>query len=235
MIDYINTIDALGDDVVVDSIIERTITEFKDNTLTKIGNAAFASCTALTEIELPNVQKIPTEAFANCTALRKVYLPNVTEIGNQSLENCPVTDVYAPKLRNVGGSYAMRGWQLTRVTTDLFPELTVIGFGHFMDWTALRYFDLPNITNIQGHAFLNTKNLVALILRNENVMCTLSDTNAFAGSSVATGTGYIYVPSALYDQYAQATNWATYSAQLRKLEDYTVDGTVSGELDETKI
>jgi hypothetical protein len=31
------------------------------------------------------------------------------------------------------------------------------------------------------------------------------------------------------------TNWTTFSAQFRALEDYTVDGTTTGELDESKI
>ena len=41
MSEFINTIDVLGDDAVIDSIIDRTITEFKDNTLTTIGQYAF--------------------------------------------------------------------------------------------------------------------------------------------------------------------------------------------------
>lgn len=49
------------------------------------------------------------------------------------------------------------------------------------------------------------------------------------------GTGYIYVPRALVDTYKAATNWSTIADQFRALEDYTVDGTITGELDESKI
>jgi hypothetical protein len=49
------------------------------------------------------------------------------------------------------------------------------------------------------------------------------------------GTGYIYVPADLVDSYKAATNWSTFAAQFRALEDYTVDGTITGELDITKI
>lgn len=39
----------------------------------------------------------------------------------------------------------------------------------------------------------------------------------------------------LVDTYKADTNWSTYAAQFRALEDYTVDGTITGELDESKI
>jgi hypothetical protein len=34
------------------------------------------------------------------------------------------------------------------------------------------------------------------------------------------GTGYIYVPSALVETYKTASNWVTYAAQIRAIEDY---------------
>ena len=41
--------------------------------------------------------------------------------------------------------------------------------------------------------------------------------------------------AALVDSYKAATNWSTYADQIRALEDYTVDGTTTGALDETKV
>ena len=64
---------------------------------------------------------------------------------------------------------------------------------------------------------------------------TALGSNVFKNTPIASGTGYIYVPRALVDSYKVATNWATYAAQFRALEDYTVDGTVTGDLDESKI
>ena len=54
-------------------------------------------------------------------------------------------------------------------------------------------------------------------------------------SGIANGKGYIYVPRAMVDTLKSATNWSTYATQIRALEDYTVDGTITGELDESKI
>ena len=51
-------------------------------------------------------------------------------------------------------------------------------------------------------------------------MSTLSASNAFGNSAIAKGTGYIYVPYALLEQYKVATNWATYANQFRAIEDY---------------
>ena len=52
-----------------------------------------------------------------------------------------------------------------------------------------------------------------MIIRSDTV-CTLNSTNAF------TGTPYIYVPSALVNSYKTATNWSSYAAQIRAIEDY---------------
>jgi hypothetical protein len=37
---------------------------------------------------------------------------------------------------------------------------------------------------------------------------------------VANGTGYIYVPAALIEDYKAATNWSLYADQFRAIEDY---------------
>lgn len=144
MAEFINTIDELGDDIVLSMLIEKTITVFKDDVLTSLG----------------------TFAFKGCSALITVNLPNVTSIGNNSFHTC--------------------------------------------------------------------SNLSALILQS-STMCELKDINAFYSASIQNKKGYIYVPKALVDSYKTATRWSTYASQFRAIEDYTVDGTITGELDETKI
>ena len=84
-------------------------------------------------------------------------------------------------------------------------------------------------------------------------MVPLANTDAFGGCYHILGTtqssynptgakdGYFYVPRALLSDtdstkdYRQATNWSTYSTQFRALEDWTVDGTITGEMDWDKI
>jgi hypothetical protein len=45
--------------------------------------------------------------------------------------------------------------------------------------------------------------------------------------------GYIYVPRAMIETLSSATNWS--ALQFRAIEDYTVDGTTTGELDLAKM
>ena len=67
-------------------------------------------------------------------------------------------------------------------------------------------------------------------------MSTLSSTNAFSGTPIALGTtGYIYVPRDLIASYEAATNWSTFAGRYRALEDYTVDGTITGAFDDTRL
>ena len=76
------------------------------------------------------------------------------------------------------------------------------------------------VTSIGTYAFYSCSALVTVILRYTDAVCTLAGTNAFTSTPIASGTGYIYVPSALIDSYKAATNWSTYADQIRAIEDY---------------
>ena len=110
----------------------------------------------------------------------------------------------------------------------------------FLDCKNLIHVNLPSVTSIGTESFKDCSSLEVLILSSESI-CTLSNSNSFSNTPIAKGTGYIYVPRALLSDedaakdYRRATNWSTYANQFRALEDYTVDGTVTGELDESKI
>lgn len=114
--------------------------------------------------------------------------------------------------------------------------LTKIGRNAFYVCYKLTKADFPAATSIDQYAFYNCSALTALILRSET-LCTLTSTNAFNSSAIKNGTGYIYVPRALVDSYKADSKWAAVvvTNQFRALEDYTVDGTITGELDSTKI
>ena len=144
MADFINTVDVIGDEALMDSIIDRSITEFHDETITTVGEYAFYGCNALAKV------------------------------------------------------------------------------------------DVPNVTSIAAYSLYGCSGLYALVLRGSSV-ATLGNTYALTNSGIAKTIGYVYVPRALVDSYKAATNWSTYADQFRALEDYTVDGTVTGDLDETKI
>ncbi|MBP3304941.1 MAG: leucine-rich repeat protein [Oscillospiraceae bacterium] len=128
----------------------------------------------------------------------------------------------------IDGSYR----NYTEYKDDL---LTSIGRSSFYNCAKLVVADFPSLSgSIAMEAFHSCKVLTALILRNNRIV-SLAATSAFQSTPIASGTGYIYAPSALIDSYKAATQWATYADQFRALEDYTVDGTVDGDLDENKI
>lgn len=163
---------------------------------TKIRGCAFHNCYYLTTANFPLVTYIDYQAFYSCTRLVSTNFPEVTSFGSSAFYGCTT-------LENV-----------------TFPKATSVGYAVFQNCTALVTADFPLATTIGQMAFNKTSALTALILRNTTKVCTLSGTNAFTSSAIASGTGYIYVPSALLSSYMTATNWSTYANQFRAIEDY---------------
>lgn len=130
------------------------------------------------------------------------------------------------------GNYAF--YICSKLTTADFPMVTNIGNYAFMNCSQLTTIDFPLAKYIGGSTFHGCSKLNALALRSQS-LCSLAHSNSFSGTPISSGTGYIYVPSSLVDTYKSKTNWSTYATQFRALEDYTVDGTITGELDADKI
>ena len=131
------------------------------------------------------------------------------------------------------GPHAMRGCDnLTKVK---FPAATVVGNNAFYTCRKLIFADFFVASFINASAFYNCSKLSTLIIRKSDSVCSLSNTNALSGTEISSKTGYVYVPSSLVDTYKSASNWTSFSSQFRALEDYTVDGTITGELDPNKI
>ena len=163
---------------------------------------------SITEISSSSITSIGDSVFQGCSSLTTADFPSVTSIGGYAFQGC------------------------SSLTTTNFPVATSIGSYAFYSCSSLTTADFPVATSIGSSAFRTCSKLKSLLLRGNNV-CTLNK-NVFVSTPISSGTGYIYVPSALIEKYKKATNWSTYSAQFRALEDYTVDGTVTGELDPAK-
>lgn len=236
MAEFINTIDALGDDAVIDGIIMRTITEFKDDAVIEIGKYAFNSCKNLADLLLPNVSLLRNYSFENCISLKNVDLPELLTVqwegrafkGCTSLETMRVPKATYLEVEFVSGCSALR---------EIYcPMLTSVRNNMFYGCSSLEVLDLPSLTEFLGiQPIGKCTKLKALVLRYTAKVCVLGSSSTMDNSTIKSGTGYVYVPSALVDSYKSATNWSAYASQIRALEDYTVDGTITGELDETKI
>lgn len=236
------------------AIIDRSITRYSNDNIKKIGDLAFYNCTSLTSVDLPSATNIGSRAFDGCSALASVVFPSATDIGDYAFQNCGVlTSADFPNatfIRN--GAFSNCSSLTSRVfpntlyvddyafqncnslTSVVFPRVIDIGRSAFCYCNSLTSVDFSRATDIGTFAFGGCSMITNLILRG-NKVCALEDESMFSGSKIGEGTGHIYVPKSILDSYKTATNWSKYAAQFRALEDYTVDGTTTGELDTTKI
>lgn len=175
-----------------DTLIDGSLTSVESDA-TSVRNYAFYGCSKLVTANLPKATSIGTYAFNNATALKTCEAPNVTTLSGSSFYGCMALE------------------------TITMPKATKVPANCFGNCTKLAKVDLTAVTEISGSAFTNAIKLTALILRHSSVV-TLS--GALSQTAIASGTGYIYVPSSLVASYKAATNWSTYAAQIRAIEDY---------------
>lgn len=175
------------------SIVERTITEYADDEITSVGAYAFRGCSYLRNVDLPKAITLSAECFRD-SALVSVIFPKVTNISNATFYGCSSLEKVELPLCN------------KQVASQAF-------FG----CTSLKKLSC-NFSAISNNAFRNSA--IEALIMNNNSRATLANTNAFDKTPIASGTGYIYVPSALVEDYKAATNWSTYADQIRAIEDY---------------
>lgn len=164
----------------------------------------------LTDYSNTQAASIGDYAFYRSETLRSAALPNATSVGVSAFQGC--TNLSAVNFANVKtlNNYALYGC------------------------SSLAVVDLPKGERISNQAFYNCTNLKALVLRTTSTVCYLQGSNALMYTPIANGTGYIYVPRNYVAWYPES-GWSAYAGKFRAIEDYTVDGTLSGALDESKI
>lgn len=242
------------------SLIDGSITEVSDSTATKVKDYAFNTCTKLKTVDLPNATQVGSYAFQN-SGIVSVKLPKVKSLGTNALNRCSsLVTVSLPSVETIGtdqftrctalqsadfpqalevGSYCFVSCtSLTRVN---FPVATKANQMAFNGCTSLTFVDFPKMTTIGQYVFYNATSFSTLILRS-TTMCTLGSAAAFDGTPFALGGtgGKVVVPRALTTEYPNATNWSSVIAgnannKVLALEDYTVDGTITGAIDWDKL
>jgi hypothetical protein len=166
---------------------------------TSIGIGAFQYCTNLALTELPaGITSIRVFTFYGCTNLALTELPSgVTTIETGAFNGC--TNLALTELPSGITSIKPRVFNGCTSLTEMtcLGNITTIETGAFNGCTKLSKFALPNITSVP----------------------TLSSTNAFHSTPIASGTGYIYVPDDLVESFKSATNWSTYADQIKAISE----------------
>lgn len=225
--------------------------------ISSVSTYSFAGDAGITSLYAPNVTSIKDYAFYNPTNMASVYLPNCATIATYCFRNTIITDLSLPECTSIGSQSFYQPKKLVSIdlpkcitiggscftyiasTRLTLPECTSIGNSSFTNCPNLAFVDLPKCTKFESYVLRNNKQLETLILRSET-MC-VGASNMLTSTKIASGTGYIYVPRALLSDddetkdYRRATQWSKFGTQFRALEDYTVDGTITGALDESKI
>ena len=205
---------------LLDAFMTNTLTIINSN-VENVKQNAFRNSTALQTVNLPKCTNIEAFAISYCTGLTSLYTPLVTVAGNQAFYGCSA---------------------LKRID---FPELASVPSNCFQAMSSLLFADFGKARSIGGNVFNACYKLKALILRYDGIV-SLSNISSFTNCHWMTGTadsshnpnaerGYVYVRRAHIDKYSKASNWSGVELMYRALEDYTVDGTATGALDESKI
>ena len=239
----------------LDALIDGSLTEITSNA-ERVKDNAFYNNNDITHVNFPNALSIGNYAFYNTLVYGGVFtgnFPKVTDIKSYAFASSTtgadvhvLKEAFFPEVTKMDDYVFYKNTKLERIYFPKLKTISYYAFGTNQGQMILKSADFPEVTLIKSAAFAGCGWLTKLILRSET-MCTLESTYAFNSCFHFHGTvnansnpdglkdGYIYVPRALIDSYKTATNWVTFADQFRALEDYTVDGTTTGELDESKV
>ena len=235
-----------GDTALADSIIDGTITSYSSDSLTEVTGYGLSRLSDLVEVSLSNVETVGNYAISNDEKLSSLSIPKVKSIGNNTINYVDIESFDCPELEYIG-DYALR--HCDSLTTLNIPNVETIGTssiaaggsnsicncsslesivlkkvevvsgGIGYQCPKLKSADLYIATSV-GAIFRSSPNFETLIIRTQDVVCSAAAGSLLQGTKIAGGTGYIYVPAALIEDYKVATNWTKYASQFRAIEDY---------------
>lgn len=202
-------------DEIVSALFTNTLTHLKSNA-TSLRAYALRGASKLKSVDLPNVKSVGDNGLYG-VGLSELYLPSCTSVGGTCISYCnSLVKIDLPVCKSLG-SYALRD---NKLLSDIsLPSINVIAQAALYNCDSLKKISLPSATTINASAFNGSANFETIILGASSVV-TLSNTNAFNGTKIASGTGYIYVPATLVDSYKSASNWSNFAGQIRAIEDY---------------
>lgn len=234
----------------------KTLTTIPQLNTSKVVNMSsmFRGCTALTTIPPLNTKNVTDMGYTfsgtALTTIPQLDTSNVTNMaymfqGCSALTTIPLLDTSNVTSMRSMFSNCKELTSIPQLNTSKVTSMREMFYGCWeLEKIDLSYVNISS-NSYTGQIFYNCYSLKTLIIRNF-VNFTLNS-NTFTNCYHLLGTVnetynpngdkdcYIYVPSTMVDTLKSATNWSEYADQIRALEDYTIDGTTTGELDESKI
>lgn len=197
--DFAARILALPEDAL-NGLLHGTLTEYVNATPTAIPADLFKGQDKLQKIDMASVKSVGNNAFRECSALVEVNLPVLETLGSAAFIYCTaLAEVKFPAMLRSG---------VTANALRYCSALKKVDFG-----------EIDTAKGLVGYCLADCNVLEMLVIRNTDQPPKLAAT-AFNNTPIKTGTGYIYVPSAMVDAYKSATNWSAYADQIRAIEDY---------------
>ena len=179
--------------------------------VTSIGDYAFSNCYSLASIIIPDsVTSIGNYAFRNCHSLASITIPTgFTSISNHVFDGCySVASITIPTGFTSISDYAFSGCR-SLASIIILDNVTSISDYAFSSCRSLASIIIPDsVTSIGNYAFNGCYGMRYYDFSACTAIPALSNTSAF--NSIPSDCQML-IPSALYNNWKSATNWATYA------------------------
>lgn len=175
------------------------------------------------EFVAPKLETISSGAFYN-GIFEKYDFSLLKNIGDRAFScynsiNFSTDNIFrGPKVESIG-SEAFSNRLIKKVIVGEKTTNPATFGGTCFSSSQLETLICNNVSTFYTMAFWKSK-LSTLVIKGAAVP-QLTSTSVFDDTPIADGTGSIYVPDALVEQYKVATNWAIYADQIKPLSEYT--------------
>lgn len=205
-----NTIDILTDDIVFKQLVERTLVEYIDDSIDRIGDYSFSYCNNLTKVECTNVLELTSSALAYCGGLQYAIFPKATAIGDYAfIDDYSLLEADYPSITEIEAFCFYNCSSLSKVNT---PSVIRIKGNALQNCSQLTTLSFPEVREIGINAFAGDDSLKEIHIGTKvtDSICILEDINAIPESVES-----IYVHADLVENYKTATNWINFADKIK--------------------